>query len=179
MRRVQRPIYLRMLRVRHLRPGPLLTLVLFEGSCFMGVLLALADVVTPWGMLLLPATVAALVKFNDVIAGALTRPLAIAQLRTPRPQEHGAVGRSPVPRPSRLTAWFSTDDAQLDPEAPPSGEVARGIASVPGQELHNGRRPQPGVRPHPLATDPAESDKPVRSDGADGRSRGNQGRFGD
>jgi len=223
MSRSSRPIYFRVLRLRHVRPGWLTTLMLFEGSILAGFLLAFADIVSYSAMLILPAVVAVLVKFNDVIAGLLNRPLAVAQLRTPRPLEHKAVGRSPVPRPSRLTAPFSADDAQLDADARPDRDVVRGIASVRGAGSANGRRPLPAVRPawepegdaeytpgvesvagtnardvetrpganvsgvdpfphvESMQTDAlldGETTAPLRPDGADRRSRGNQGRFG-
>jgi len=112
-----------------------------------------------------------MVKLNDSVAGVLIRPLALAQLRTPRLSETAKVGRSRVPRPSRPTTWIAADDAVSDEDAQP---VARGVATVPAQE--SGRRPMPGIRsPEPPVPNQVN---PLRPDGGDANSRGNQGRFG-
>jgi hypothetical protein len=68
-----RPVYARVLRLGHLNPGGVQCFVLFEGMIAVGFLLALAELVPWWGVLALPAVVAAMVKINDVIA-AITRP---------------------------------------------------------------------------------------------------------
>jgi hypothetical protein len=154
-----RPLYFRILRVRHIRPGWLASLVIFEGSCFVGILLSFAELTDPWAILAVPAAVAVMLKFNDAVAGALKRPLAVAQLNTPGPRRSTAIGRSPVPGPSRLTTSFSTDDALADPEARPGGEVARGIAPVPGSGRSHARRPRPGIGPA-AETEPAIPDEP-------------------
>ena len=62
-------IYHRMLRLRHYRPGPLMTGLLFEGSIVVPVVLSLAEILEWWSVLVVPVTVAALVKFNDVVVG--------------------------------------------------------------------------------------------------------------
>ncbi|GLW35443.1 hypothetical protein Areg01_83790 [Actinoplanes regularis] len=68
------PLYARMLRLRHLSPGGLLCFVFLEGAVALGALLALAELVSWWGVLVLPMAVAAMVKFNDLVAGWLTPP---------------------------------------------------------------------------------------------------------
>jgi hypothetical protein len=164
-----RSIYARALRLKHLQLRPTTTFALFEGSIALGALLALADKVDAWGVLAVPVAVAAMVKLNDTVAGVLIRPLALAQLRTPRLSESAKTGRSRVPRPSRPTTWIDTDDALSDEDAQ---SVARGIATVPTQE--SGRRPMPGIRsPEP----PVPNQLTLRPDGGDANSRGNQGRF--
>ena len=65
-------LYHRLLQLRYYRPKPVMTFILFEGSVILAVLLSLAEIVDWWSVLALPVAVAALVKFNDVIAG-LTR----------------------------------------------------------------------------------------------------------
>jgi hypothetical protein len=67
------PLYARALRLRHLAPSGLLCFVFLEGAVVLGILLALAELVSWWGVLVLPMTVALMVKFNDLIAGALTQ----------------------------------------------------------------------------------------------------------
>lgn len=66
----QRPLYARVLRLRHLNPSGLWCFVFLEGMIALGVLLALTELVSWWAVLVLPATVAVMVKVNDVVAGA-------------------------------------------------------------------------------------------------------------
>ncbi|MBX6749025.1 MAG: hypothetical protein IRY85_05035 [Micromonosporaceae bacterium] len=68
------PLYHRLLRLRHYQPGPVMTAVLFEGSIAVSALLALAELLNWWSVLAIPLTVAAMVKFNDVVAGLARRP---------------------------------------------------------------------------------------------------------
>lgn len=68
-----RPLYARILRLRHVTPGGLLCFVYFEGALGLGILLALAELVTWWGILVLPASVALMVKLNDVFAALGSR----------------------------------------------------------------------------------------------------------
>jgi hypothetical protein len=68
------PLYARTLRLRHLAPSGFLCFLFLEGAVALGVLLALAELVSWWGVLVLPATVAGMVKLNDVLAGMLARP---------------------------------------------------------------------------------------------------------
>ena len=97
MIRSRKPLYHRLLRLRHLRPGPLPTFVLFEGSVMVALLLALADLVDPWGILAIPVAVAVMVKLNDVIMVVLRRPVAAAQLDRPRLAGGPAIGISARP----------------------------------------------------------------------------------
>ena len=92
------PIYARMLRLRHLSPSGFLCFVYLEGAVALGILLALAELVSWWGVLVLPLTVAAMVKLNDVVAGALTRPVASAAASAPVVTSSG----SPTLRPAAV-----------------------------------------------------------------------------
>ena len=88
-----RPLYARVLRLRHLAPSGFMCFVFLEGAVALGILLALAELVSWWGVLVLPATVAVMVKLNDLIAGMLgeaaaatapipaMRPATVTQLR--------------------------------------------------------------------------------------------------
>jgi hypothetical protein len=87
---VHRPLYARMLGLRHLSPGGLLCFVFLEGAIALGILLALAELVSWWGVIILPVTVALMVKLNDVIAGSVTRPST---------SDRPVTARAPVPRP--------------------------------------------------------------------------------
>lgn len=173
---VRRTGYARMLGLRHIRLGTPLSLALFEGVLTIGFLLALADFVNWWSLVAMPIAVAVMVKLNDLVAGVLARPAAVAQLR--RSNRAGiAVGRSPVPRPSRLTTWIDPDDAVPyhevgrvdDPAVDAVGDrqshrtdrdVARGVAAVPGP-TGTRRSPAPNIRrielePLPAPDEPFE-----------------------
>jgi hypothetical protein len=89
----QQPLYARMLGLQYLTPSGFLCFVFLEGAVALGILLALAELVSWWGVLVLPVTVAAMVKLNDVLAGMLARPV------TPAPAAAGPVP-VPVERPA-------------------------------------------------------------------------------
>jgi hypothetical protein len=67
------PLYHRLLRLRHFRPGSVLTFVFFEGSVIVAAVLSFAEILQWWSVLAVPAAVAACVKFNDLVAGLPTR----------------------------------------------------------------------------------------------------------
>jgi len=120
----QQPLYARMLGLQYLAPGGFLCFVFLEGAVALGILLALAELVSWWGVLVLPMTVAVMVKLNDVVAGALIRPAMTIRTtpaaadRTTSPGSPGAatvrlsptmisqvsspppMGGSPAPRPA-------------------------------------------------------------------------------
>jgi hypothetical protein len=75
----QQPLYARMLGLQYLAPGGFLCFVFLEGAVALGILLALAELVSWWGVLVLPMMVAVMVKLNDVVAGSLIRPAAAGQ----------------------------------------------------------------------------------------------------
>jgi hypothetical protein len=70
----RRPLYLRLLRLRHLRLGAWQRAVLGEGTLAVAALLVLADLASSWTLLVLPLVVAAVVKAHDVVAGLLPAP---------------------------------------------------------------------------------------------------------
>jgi hypothetical protein len=59
------------LGLRHLRPGGVLCFLFFEGSIALGFLVTLAELASWLAVVVIPVTVAAMVKINDVVAGAL------------------------------------------------------------------------------------------------------------
>ena len=71
---VRRPLYPRLLRLRWVRLTAWQRALLGEGSVFIAALLVLADLVSAWGLLVLPVVVAALVKAHDVVAGLVQPP---------------------------------------------------------------------------------------------------------
>jgi hypothetical protein len=72
-----RPLYARILGLRHLQPSGVTCFVLLEGSVAVALLLALAELATWWALIVLPALVALLVKVNDVVAGVAARAAAV------------------------------------------------------------------------------------------------------
>jgi hypothetical protein len=86
---VHRPLYARLLRLHALAPSGLLCFIFLEGAIALGILLALAELVSWWGVIVLPLTVALMVKLNDLIAAQLARP----PVPTPRTTARAAVLR--------------------------------------------------------------------------------------
>ena len=158
------PLYARVLRLRHIRPGGLLCFAFFEGAVAVGVLLALAELAPWWAALVLPLVVAGMVKMNDVVAGLNARVrLVPAHARTGTP-------RRVVPR------------ARPADTPPPTNRV-RGRASAPGA-LPPGELP--GIAPgaptghiYRHVPDQVESaPEAPEPDGTGDHRRGlNQGRF--
>lgn len=68
-----RPFYARFLGLRFVNPGGVLCFVFFEGTVALAALLALAELVSWWAVLVLPVMVAVMVKINDVVAARVVR----------------------------------------------------------------------------------------------------------
>lgn len=66
-----RPLYPRLLRLRHIRPNAWQRAALGEGALAVAALLVLADLASAWTLLVLPVTVALMVKAHDVLEGVL------------------------------------------------------------------------------------------------------------
>ncbi len=141
-----------MLRLRHLQPGWLLCVLLFEGTIALGVLATLAEITSWWSILVLPVVVAVLVKAEDLATGArrrppnsLTEPVAGSRHRQPAtpaaPTRHRAGSTNPA-APSPATPTPATPTPATPTPATPTpattwravGRV-RGRASVPGRRL--------------------------------------------
>jgi len=67
----RRPLYPRLLRLRHVHPNAWQRALLGEGALALAGLLVLADLASGWTLLVLPLSVAAFVKAHDLLAGAL------------------------------------------------------------------------------------------------------------
>jgi hypothetical protein len=67
------PLYVRALRLQQLHVGGLASFLLFECMIAIGVLLALAELVSWWAVLILPVAVAIMVKVNDAAVTAAAR----------------------------------------------------------------------------------------------------------
>lgn len=110
-----RPMYARALGLRHLHPGGMLCFAYLEGSVALSLLLALAELVSWWVVLILPVSVALMVKVNDWVAGAVAR----AAARTPERERERVrrevsafmpvVGRAAVVTQPRNATAPSTD----------------------------------------------------------------------
>jgi hypothetical protein len=72
----KRPLYPRLLRLRHIHPNAWQRAALGEGAIGVGVLLAMADLASAWTILALPVAVAAIVKAHDALQGLLDGPPA-------------------------------------------------------------------------------------------------------
>ena len=107
----QRPMYAKVLGLQYLRPSNLLCFAFFEGAIALAALLALAELAQWWVVLVLPASIAAMVKLNDVIAGAVHRagrsghaPKALGRAKVPLATaalEHGAEADESIHSPEQ------------------------------------------------------------------------------
>ncbi|GIF68691.1 hypothetical protein Ais01nite_67260 [Asanoa ishikariensis] len=95
-----RPFYARALRLRHLNPSSTVCFVFLEGATAFAVILALAELIPMWGVVLLPICIAAMVKINDLVAGAAVKAAATrtggASTRRPM-RPFRTIGRATVP----------------------------------------------------------------------------------
>ena len=129
----------------------------------LGILLALAELVSWWGVLVLPVTVAVMVKLNDVVAGALTRPVA-RRARREAPQ--------PARRPRRRRRGadeFAMDDLALSRartvdlrSAGPAGAI-RTVADADRGAARADRRPVGSAQAGPASARRCERDRPPGS----------------
>ena len=69
--RTKRPLYPRLLRLRHVHPNGWQRAVLGEGALALAAVLVLADLASAWTLLVLPVGVALVVKAHDLLAGLL------------------------------------------------------------------------------------------------------------
>jgi hypothetical protein len=110
-----KPLYPRLLRLRHIEPNMWQRALLGEGAIAVAVLLVLADLASAWTLLALPVAVAVVVKAHDVLAGTLERQSAAAASRpaTARPQaEFSGAGRRRSARTSTLQTPTAPDSEE-------------------------------------------------------------------
>lgn len=69
--RPRRPLYWRVLRLRHVRPNGWQRVLFVEGSIAVAAVLALAGATSVWVLLALPLAVGVVVKSHDVLAANL------------------------------------------------------------------------------------------------------------
>ena len=72
-RKHKKPLYPRLLRLRHVHPNAWQRAALGEGAIGVGVLLAMADLASAWSIVVLPVAVALIVKGHDLLQGLLDR----------------------------------------------------------------------------------------------------------
>ncbi|HEY2673243.1 MAG TPA: hypothetical protein VGJ07_23135 [Rugosimonospora sp.] len=153
----KRPLYARVLRLRYMHPGGLLCFAFFEGMILLAILLALAELVTWWVVIILPATVAAMVKVNDVIAG-LSFP--------------GSGRKAGLPRWAPAVARGS---AVVDPSGHAAGsqQTGRVVGRVVGRAVGTASAPgASGASPSPYA---GRSAHPGANPGVPDAGRGGNG----
>ncbi|MBE1492868.1 hypothetical protein H4W31_008506 [Plantactinospora soyae] len=145
-----RPLYARALRLRHVDPGGTLCFVFFEGTVALGLLLALAELVSWWGVLVLPATVAVMVKVNDVVAAAVVRSAARvpAQERERfRREIQPAVGRASVPRQTLTGPGLAAPATGAGSGAAAGTDAAVPASGTPDPDRRPLDRIDPAARP--------------------------------
>ena len=69
----KKPLYPRLLHLRHIHPNAWQRAALGEGAIGVGALLAMADLASAWTIVVLPLAVAAVVKAHDALQGLLER----------------------------------------------------------------------------------------------------------
>ena len=69
----KKPLYPRLLRLRHIHPNAWQRAALGEGAIGVGVLLAMADLASAWTIVALPVAVAGIVKAHDALQGLIDR----------------------------------------------------------------------------------------------------------
>ncbi|MEV8516757.1 hypothetical protein [Dactylosporangium sp. NPDC051484] len=136
----QAPLYVRVLRLRHLHVDGFVSFLLFECMIAVGVLLALAELVNWWGVAVLPAVVAIMVKVNDTVVGDW-RPAHVQARVQVRAAERDSSDRASAirldpdartgeaPSVSRRTAT-ALDRAEIARVEPPSQRKKVGIVKV-------------------------------------------------
>ncbi|WP_233600932.1 MULTISPECIES: hypothetical protein [Micromonospora] len=130
-----RPLYARVLGLRFVNPGGVLCFLFFEGAVALAVLLALAELVSWWAVLVLPAVVAAMVKLNDVVAELVIRTAAQVPEQERdrfRQQMEPVVGRARVPSAVRALPGGASAPVTASWPAGPGDRAAGPGHSVTG-----------------------------------------------
>lgn len=119
----KKPLYPRLLRLRHIEPNMWQRALLGEGAITVAVLLVLADLASAWTLLVLPVAVAAVVKAHDVLAGTLQRQSAAAASRPAAarpPAEFSGASRRRSARTSTLQTPTAPDPEGTDAVGAPT-----------------------------------------------------------
>jgi len=119
------PLYARLLRLRRLKISGLASFVLVECTIAVGILLALAELVSWWAVPVLPALVATVMKINDMVGAPVSSAGAGGSARHSASTEHQ--GFFPVNRPHAGSTANGTRGAsgrqqpEWPAEVPPRG----------------------------------------------------------
>ncbi|WP_407924640.1 hypothetical protein [Catellatospora vulcania] len=131
-----RPLYARVLGLQYVRPSNLMCFLFFEGTVALAVLLSLAELTGWWAVAVLPASVAVMVKLNDVIAGATTRSGGTsARSRGTATRPKSATRRAPAQPTVRLRVAAPAETApppETVPPQRPAGDERDPYANRPG-----------------------------------------------
>ncbi|GAA1718512.1 hypothetical protein GCM10009765_78670 [Fodinicola feengrottensis] len=132
----RRTVYGRVLRLKTIDPGPVISFVFFEIAITVAIVLALLGFVSWWGVLVLPVAVAAMVKVNDIIAGATQRS-AVAAEREYEPEPEPAPEPEPQPEPEPASGMSASREHRKAVR-----ERSREQKRVAREEQKSGRRGQ-------------------------------------
>jgi hypothetical protein len=145
------PLYARILRLRHVQPSSWQRALFVEGAIAVAIVIVLADLASAWLILALPVAIAVLVKFHDVVSGALDR---TTQQRQHRPAP------IPVAEQVRVTATvpgdavLPGDSAQGYPTLRPRPAAVRDAPAAAAARVGVA---QPGPAPFPAKRDGREN----------------------
>jgi hypothetical protein len=131
------PLYARLLRLQRLRIGGLASFLLVECTIALAILLALAEIVSWWAVLVLPTAVAVVVKFNDLVwhsprgAGRSEhreqRSSGMRQ-RSARRGQQSSRGRQRSQRPRQRSAWAQEPPWEAGPARRRRGDMSSPVA---------------------------------------------------
>jgi hypothetical protein len=141
----QQPLYARMLGLQYLAPSGFLCFVFLEGAFALGILLALAELVSWWGVIVLPVMVAVMVKLNDVVAGMLARPAPAAVAPVRRAPVRPATPRSVSARSTPGAAMSQADLPYSTGSPPDSTYSSASWADAPYSDASRDDSPYSGA----------------------------------
>jgi hypothetical protein len=120
------PLYARLLRLRRLRIGALASFILVECTITAAILLALAELVSWWAVVVLPTAVAAMVKVNDLVGAPVHAAGRSGRHGTANSREEFPVNRSRAGAPRDAPRYAGG----LDRFGEPVGGLAQQAAGL-------------------------------------------------
>jgi hypothetical protein len=127
-----RPLYWRLLRLKHVQPSSWQRAAFFEGSLVVAGVLVLADLASAWLLIVLPVAVALIVKAHDVYAGWLAPAAAAPTEPAADPVSESGPDETPPEEESNVRV---VSDPEATPSSPPSSPAQpspRAARSRPG-----------------------------------------------
>jgi hypothetical protein len=134
-----RPLYWRILRLRHVHPNSWQRALFFEGSLAIAAVLVLADLASAWLLVVLPAVVAIVVKAHDVLVG---------WLRAGRPADPVFAATDALADPVDSADAVEPVDAVAGPAPEPAAaqdEPEPNVRVLPGAPKTRAARARPGA----------------------------------